>query len=119
MLKVLFVDDEPLIREGLCSIIDWKSYGYRIVGTAKNGREGLELIRQQNPDLVFVDIKMPGISGINMVARAKAFGNTAKYVVLSGYSDFTFAQESIRLGVESYLLKPVDENELIPLIQKK
>ncbi|WP_277678353.1 response regulator [Gracilibacillus dipsosauri] len=118
MLKVLFVDDEPLIREGLCSIIDWKSYGYRIVGTAKNGREGLELIRQQNPDLVFVDIKMPGISGINMVARAKAFGNTAKYVVLSGYSDFTFAQESIRLGVESYLLKPVDENELIPLIQK-
>ncbi|KAB8130996.1 response regulator [Gracilibacillus oryzae] len=116
MLKVLFIDDEPIIREGLCSIIDWKEHGYRIIGTAKNGKEGLQYIQKLKPDVVFVDIKMPGLSGIEMVAQAKQMGSSARFVVLSGYSDFTYAQELIRLGIESYLLKPVDEEELIPLI---
>ncbi|MFC4401825.1 response regulator transcription factor [Gracilibacillus xinjiangensis] len=118
MLKVLIIDDEPLIREGLCSIIDWENFGYEIVGTAKNGKEGLKYMELLKPDVVFVDIKMPGLSGIEMVKKAKEKRMIAKYIVLSGYSNFTYAQESIQLGMESYLLKPVDEEELIPLIQQ-
>ncbi|MGP4041447.1 response regulator transcription factor [Gracilibacillus sp. D59] len=117
MLKVLLVDDEPLIREGLSSVIDWNEYGYQVVGTAENGKVGLEKIRELRPDVVFVDIRMPGLSGIDMVKQVKKEGYPCKFVVLSGYSNFTYAQQSIRLGMESYLLKPVDEEELIPLIQ--
>ncbi|SFL52087.1 two-component system, response regulator YesN [Gracilibacillus orientalis] len=118
MLKVLFIDDEPLIREGLTSIIEWGNYGYQVVGTAKNGKVGLEKIRTLRPDVVFVDIRMPGLSGIDMVKQAKSEGFPCKFVVLSGYSNFSYAQQSIRLGMESYLLKPIDEEELIPLIQQ-
>ncbi|WP_163578923.1 response regulator transcription factor [Gracilibacillus saliphilus] len=118
MLKVLFIDDEPLIREGLASIIDWNDYGYQVVGTAENGKVGLEKIRTLKPDVVFVDIRMPGLSGIDMVKQAKNEGYPCKFVVLSGYSNFSYAQQSIRLGMESYLLKPVDEEELIPLIRQ-
>ncbi|MFC4388790.1 response regulator [Gracilibacillus marinus] len=117
MLKVMFVDDEPIIREGLCSIINWEDYGYQVVGIAKNGKEGLERILEYHPDLVFVDIQMPGLNGIDMVKKVKEWKYNTKFVVLSGYSNFTYAQQSIRLGIESYLLKPVDEDELIPLLQ--
>ncbi len=117
VLKVLFVDDEPLIREGLTSVIEWNDHGYQVVGTAENGKVGLEKIRTLRPDVVFVDIRMPGLSGIDMVKQAKQEGYSCKFVVLSGYSNFSYAQQSIRLGMESYLLKPVDEEELIPLIQ--
>lgn len=114
----MFVDDEPLIREGLSSIIEWQNYGYQVVGTAENGKVGLEKIRRLRPDVVFVDIRMPGLSGIDMVKQARKEGYPCKFVVLSGYSNFSYAQQSIRLGMESYLLKPIDEEELIPLIQE-
>ncbi|UOQ48371.1 response regulator transcription factor [Gracilibacillus caseinilyticus] len=118
MLQVLLVDDEPLIRDGLASIIDWNSYGYQVIDTADSGRTGLEKIRDWKPDVVFVDIRMPGISGIEMVQQAKEEGFTCKFVVLSGYSNFSYAQQAIRLGMESYLLKPIDEEELIPLLER-
>src|SRR5699024_2665785 len=108
MLKVLFVDDEPLIREGMASVIDWEKYGYQVIGFAENGKIGLEKIRANHPDLVFVDIQMPGLNGIEMVSQAKKEGISSKFVVLSGYSEFSYAQQSIRLGMESYFLKPVD-----------
>lgn len=117
MFKVLFVDDEPLIREGMVSLIDWENYGYQVIGSAENGKKGLEKIREHQPDLVFVDIQMPGLSGIEMVTLAKNEGFLSKFVVLSGYSEFSYAQQSIQLGMESYLLKPIEEGELVPLIQ--
>ncbi|GAB2539642.1 response regulator transcription factor [Gracilibacillus alcaliphilus] len=118
MLKVMFIDDEPLIRDGMALLIDWEDYGYQVVGSADNGKNGLEKLRLLRPDLVFVDIRMPGLSGIEMIKQAKAEGLHSKYIILSGYSDFAYAQQAIRLGMESYLLKPVDEEELIPLIQQ-
>ncbi|WP_066195601.1 response regulator transcription factor [Gracilibacillus timonensis] len=118
MLKVLFIDDEPFIREGMASVIDWEKYGYQVIGSAENGKIGLQKIRAYRPDLVFVDIQMPGLSGIEVVSQANKEGISSKFVVLSGHSDFSYAQQSIRLGMESYLLKPVDEEELIPLIQQ-
>lgn len=117
MLKVIFVDDEPLIREGLKEVIDWNRYGYEVVGVAGNGRKGLEMIRFHRPDLAFVDIKMPGLNGIDMAERAQKEGYHTKFVVLSGYSHFSYAQKAIQLGMESYLLKPIDEEELIPLVE--
>src|SRR5699024_8827806 len=118
MLKVLFVDDEPLIREGMASVIDWEEYGYQVIGSAENGKVGLQKIRSHHPDLVFVEMQLPGMSGIEIVSQAKKEGLSSKFVVLSGYSEFSYAQQSIRLGIESYLLKPVDEEELIPLVEK-
>ncbi|ENH97841.1 two-component system response regulator [Gracilibacillus halophilus YIM-C55.5] len=117
MLNVLLVDDEKIIRDGLCAVIDWEHYGCQICGTAVDGKDGIQKIRTYQPDVVFVDIRMPGLNGIDMVKQAQAEGFTCKFVVLSGYSHFSYAQQSIRLGVTSYLLKPVDEDELIPLLE--
>lgn len=117
MLKVIFVDDEPLIREGLKGVIDWNQFGYEVIGTAENGRTGLDMIRFHRPDLALVDIKMPGLNGIDMAEQAKKEGLQTKFVILSGYSQFAYAQKAIQLGMESYLLKPIDEEELIPLIE--
>src|SRR5690606_10436540 len=111
------VDDEPLIREGLKGVIDWNQFGYEVIGTAENGRTGLDMIRFHRPDLALVDIKMPGLNGIDMAEQAKKEGLQTKFVILSGYSQFAYAQKAIQLGMESYLLKPIDEEELIPLIE--
>lgn len=116
MYKVMIIDDEPTIREGLKQVVDWEAYGFSIVDTATDGRNGLHKIRTYNPDLVFADIRMPGLSGIEMIQQAKTEGYSAKCIILSGYSSFSYAQQSIKLGIESYLLKPIDEQELISLL---
>lgn len=118
MLKVIFVDDEPIIREGLREVIDWNEYGFEVIGTAENGQKGLDMIRLHQPDLAFVDIKMPKLNGIDMAGLAKKNGYRTKFVILSGYSQFSYAQKAIQLGMESYLLKPIDEEELIPLVEE-
>jgi two-component system, response regulator YesN len=118
MLKVLIVDDEPIVREGLKSIIEWQDYGYEICGEGIDGRDGLDKIMNLNPDLVLMDIKMPGMNGIEVIKIAKEAGYKGKCIILTGYSDFEYAQSSIKLGVNSYLLKPIDEDELIDTVKK-
>jgi two-component system response regulator YesN len=118
MLKVLIVDDEPIVREGLKSIICWQEYGYEICGEGIDGRDGLEKVLTLNPDLVLMDIKMPGMQGIEVIKAAKEAGYNGKSIILTGYSDFEYAQSSIKLGINSYLLKPIDEDELIDTIKK-
>lgn len=118
MYKVLIVDDEPIVREGLEWIIEWEKYNYQIIGTAENGKEGLEKIRLLNPDLVVTDIRMPEINGIEMIRQARKEGADCECIILSGYSDFSYAQEAIELGMLSYLLKPIDEDELIHALKK-
>ena len=117
MNKVLIVDDEPTIREGLPYIIDWQDYGFEIVGAAQNGKEGMKLIQKYQPDLVITDIRMPEMDGLEMIQAAKQRGDTFYSIILSGYSDFTYAQKAIRLGTVSYLLKPIDEDELTDILQ--
>ncbi|GAA4073698.1 response regulator transcription factor [Amphibacillus indicireducens] len=116
MYKVLLIDDEPIIRDGMKQIIDWEQYGFTICGDSANGRDGLELIRTLKPDLAFVDIRMSGMSGIELVEQAKQAGYSGKFVILSGYSSFSYAQELIKLGIHSYLLKPIDEDELVEIL---
>ena len=104
--RVILVDDEPIILQGLQILINWASYGFEIVGCASDGAEGLHLIQTLSPDLVISDIQMPNMSGVEMISQAHDIYR-CKYIVLSGYSDFSYAQQCISYGVQEYLLKPV------------
>lgn len=116
--KVLIVDDEKIIREGLKYLIDWENYGFSVVAMASNGKEGLQAIETYHPDLVITDIKMPEQTGLEMVQTAKERLDYPFYsIILSGYSEFEYAQQSVSLGFTSYLLKPVDEDELIAVLK--
>lgn len=118
MYSVLIADDEKIIRKGLCSLIDWESLGYEIIGEAANGREVLTFIEKQSPDVVMIDIRMPNLHGLEAIKRARESGYQGQFIILSGYSDFSYAQDAIRYGVRSYLTKPVDEEELTQVLAK-
>lgn len=118
MRKVLIVDDEMSIRNGLPLIIDWESLGYQIIGFAENGQIGLEKIRTLKPDVVIADIQMPGKNGLEMVQEAVEEGLLFYAIILSGYSDFEYAKQALQLGAVTYLLKPIDEEELIDILTK-
>lgn len=105
MLKVLIVDDELLMRKGIQSLIDWGKEGFEICGEAKDGREALELIRETQPDLVFTDIVMPQMGGLQLIKEAlKEFPDT-RFVVLSCHNDYEFVREALTLGARDYILK--------------
>ena len=117
MLKVLIVEDEDMIRKGLIHTLDWTSMGCIIVGEARNGQEGLEKIQELRPDIVFTDIIMPKMTGIQMLEAAKSIGDF-KSIILTSYSEFEYAQKAINLKVYGYLLKPVDEEALKNIVEK-
>ncbi len=112
MLKVFIADDESIILEGLKHIIDWSSLGFAVCGEANNGEDALKNILGLNPDLVLLDIRMPKLQGTEIVQLAREHGFTGHFIILSGFSDFKYAQTAIRYGVEFYLTKPIDDDEL-------
>ncbi|WP_058303152.1 response regulator transcription factor [Gorillibacterium timonense] len=112
MYKVLLVDDEPAIRTGLVSLIDWTGLGYEVVDTAANGREALEKFDELHPQMMVVDIRMPGMDGLQLIQEIKKRNSNCHFLILSGYSDFNYARGAIGLGVDGYILKPVDEDEM-------
>lgn len=118
MLSVILIDDEPSIREGLKSIIDWEAHGFTLCGEASNGMEGLEKICLLCPDLAIVDVKMPVMDGFQMISELRKLGSPCEYIILSAYSDFKYAQSAIDLGIGSYVLKPIEQEELIEKITK-
>jgi len=118
MYKVLIVDDEPIVREGLKTIIDWEKYGFYVCAEASNGLEGIQIIEKLNPHLVLVDIKMPEVCGLKMISIIQDRSLNVKFIILTGYSDFEYAQKAINYGVVAYLLKPIDEIELIRHVEK-
>jgi len=118
MYKVLIADDEKIIRMGLRSIIDWEDYGFTIIGEAANGTEALNFMRTEEPDLVIIDIRMPKMHGLDAIKNARDNGFTGQIIVLSGYSDFEYAKTAISYGVNSYLTKPVDVDDLIDSLKK-
>ena len=115
MYKVLIADDEPLMLEGLKSIIDWKALGFTVCATAEDGQEALEKIIRLSPDLVMM---MPVIDGADTMAKAREAGYEGFFIVLSGASDFTYAQKAIRSSASFYLTKPVDEDELADAVKE-
>ncbi|MFR9235519.1 MAG: response regulator [Eisenbergiella massiliensis] len=118
METVLIADDEVNIREGLKIIIDWNELGFEICGEAANGEEALSAILEKNPSLVLLDIRMPKMYGTDLIRIARERGYKGRFIILSGYSDFTYAQTAIRYGVDFYITKPIDEDELSQAITK-
>lgn len=118
METVFIADDEAIIREGLKCIIDWHQIGFSICGEASNGEDALKGILQYQPSLVLLDIRMPKMQGIDVVSAAREHGFKGKIIILSGYSDFKYAQTAIKYGVDFYLTKPIDEDELFQAISK-
>lgn len=116
-METLFIaDDESSIREGLKYIADWDSLGFRLCGEASNGEDALDKILTLNPSLVLLDVKMPKMHGTEVIRKAREAGYQGKCIILSGYSDFKYAQEAIRSGVSYYLTKPIDEDELYAVV---
>ncbi len=112
MYRVLLVDDESIIVEGLRRVVRWADYNCQVVGTACDGEEGARLIRELDPDILFTDIRMPGRDGLSMVAALRSEHPEMQIAILTGYRDFAYAQEAIRLGVTRFLLKPSKMEEI-------
>jgi two-component system response regulator YesN len=112
MYKVILVDDEKQIIEGLTAIINWQKYNCMVVGAAYNGKMGIEQALLLKPDIIVTDIRMPHIEGIEMVAKIQENQPNIKFIILSGFSEFNYAKKGMELGVKHYVLKPVEEIEL-------
>jgi len=118
MKKILIVDDEKFIRNGISAILS-NSFGDTIVvELAKNGKEALEILKKDEFHLVITDINMPFINGIDLIKECRAFNKKAEIIVISGYDEFEYARQCMKYGVKNYLLKPVNDVELIELIKE-
>lgn len=118
MFKVLIIDDEPTIRKGLINIINWKKFQCEICGEASDGVEGLEKIEAYKPDLVFADINMPEINGLEMIKSAKQIVPHSKFIILSGYREFSYMQEAIKIGAFDYILKPSSIEDICEVVKR-
>ncbi len=112
MYRVVLVDDEQIILKGLMKVISWAEYDCEVVGTASDGKEGVALIRQLQPDILLSDIRMPNMDGLSMIAAVKSEFPRMQISVLTAFRDFDYAQKAITLGVTRYLLKPSRMDEL-------
>ncbi len=118
MLKVLLVDDEPWVLRGLRGFFASMEDRYSVVGEAANGRDALAAAQEKEPDIVISDIRMPDMDGLEFVAALREQGMKAKVIMLSGYAEFEYARQALRLDVENYLLKPLDRRELREALEK-
>ncbi|TXK84415.1 response regulator transcription factor [Paenibacillus sp. N3.4] len=112
MFRVFLVDDEPFIIEGLYDIIDWAEVGLEIVGHAGNGQKALDALKETSVDLLVTDISMPIMTGLELIRHARMVHPDLKVIVLSGFDEFTYLKEGMQLGIENYLLKPINIQEL-------
>lgn len=117
MYRVVLIDDEQIIVEGLRRVVKWNEYNCQVVGTAFDAVSGAELIRQLQPHILFTDIRMPGDDGLIMLAGLRSEFPDMQVAVLTGYRDFAYAQEAIRLGVARFLLKPSKMDEISEALQ--
>ena len=118
LFNVLIVDDEPAIREGLKTLIPWEDYGFKVVDVAANGKEGMERFETHSIDLVLVDVRMPKMDGLEMIEAIRRKNDAVHILVMSGYQDFKYAQTAMAWNVEGYILKPIDEEELIQFLEQ-
>lgn len=110
--KIFIIDDEPMIIKGLQQLVPWDEINCEISGTAKNGEEGLEKIKANTPDIVISDIRMPKLSGLEMIEALKDVSGDMKFIILTGHRDFDYAKKAINLGVVEYLLKPTNIEDI-------
>ena len=113
MFKVFLVEDEIVVREGIRKNILWEQYGFLYVGDASDGELALPLIRQIQPDLLITDIKMPFMDGLALIELVRKELPRTRIVIISGYDDFSYAQQAILMGVEQYMLKPIIKDKMV------
>ena len=107
----MIVDDESAVRENLPKAVPFEAWGFQVVGTASNGLDALDKVAQYKPDLILLDVCMPVIDGLGFLERLREGPySEIRVIMLSGYSDFQYAQKAMRFGVRAYLTKPVDED---------
>lgn len=116
MLKLIIVDDESLFREALRKTIPWKELGYEVCCEAENGIDALEKIAEFKPDVALVDINMPLMDGLELAAEIKESEMDTRVIIITGYGEFNYARKAIEVGVENYLLKPIDEEQLAKVL---
>lgn len=116
--RILLADDEEEVRKAIIRKIDWESLGFEVAGDADNGEEALEKIEQLKPDVVMTDIRMPYMDGLSLTARIRQKYPSIKVLIFSGYDDFEYAQQAIKLNVTEYILKPVNVEELTGILNR-
>lgn len=118
MYNLLIVDDEWVIREGLTKTIPWEKWNIHVVGAASNGEKAYHMLQQHQVDILLTDIRMPGISGLNLVEKCRKFYPKMKIIFLTGHNEFNYAQTALKLGADDFLLKPTDVKELKKTMRK-
>ena len=116
--KAVVIDDEYFIRTGFKFLLDWEKLRMEIAGQASDGEQGLELVKELCPDVVFLDIKMPKMDGLTMLKKLREEQNETLVIIMSGYAEFSYAQKAIDYGVYKYLTKPINTDELEQIITK-
>ncbi len=112
LLKLVIVDDEPIILRGLVETYDWNSMGFEVVGSATNGEKALNIISKLNPHVVLTDIRMKNMTGLMLMDKVKEFNSEIIFIIISAYRDFEYAQKACECGAFCYLVKPVEEKQL-------
>ena len=118
MLKIMYVDDDAIIRRGMEQKIKWQTYNWELVYIARDAMEALEYIKENLPDIILCDIMMPGINGIEMAKIAKEYNPLAKFIFISGHKEFELARQVLQVNAVDYLTKPVDQEKLFQAIKK-
>ncbi|MGL5434690.1 MAG: response regulator transcription factor [Lachnospiraceae bacterium] len=113
MLKLIIADDERIIRETIANLIDWNSLGIELIGSCSDGIEAYNMILDESPDIVLTDIRMPGLSGLELVERIAQTSLNIQFILLSGFGEFEYAKTAMKYKVQHYLLKPCNEEQII------
>ena len=118
MIRLLIVDDEKTIRNGLTFAVPWNEHGYIVVYTAKNGIDALHFMKTHYADIIISDIKMPRMDGLTLQKEIRKKYPQLPFIFISGYEDFTYAQAALKNGAFSYILKPIDVDELLQEVDR-
>lgn len=119
MYKVLIVDDEKMIRMGMKKVLPWQELKIEEVYTAASGKEALGILEEYHPQIMISDIQMTGMTGLELIEKAKEKVPDLRVIVLTGYDNFEYARQSIRLEVQDFFLKPIDEEDLAEAVKKQ
>ena len=117
MISLVIADDEERICRLITALGEWEQLGIRVVSTAANGIEALEVITREQVDILITDIRMPGLGGMELIREVNQVSPQTRIIIISGYSNFEYAQTAIEYGVKGYLLKPIDRHRLVAEIE--